>query len=72
LDYLVICDRSGQKCLRSECVKEWTGFIVKREFADRRHPLDFQKPSPKESVPEDVRPIKDHQLAYGEVKPGDL
>lgn len=71
-DYLVICDRSGFKCLRSECVKEWTGWIVKKEFADMRHPLDNQRPLPAEWVPEDVRPINDYHLADNEVQRSDL
>lgn len=66
-DYLVICARSGQKALRSECVKEWTGQIVLKEYAEPRHPLDRQVPPRPESVPTDTRPPGDDQfIDYGD------
>lgn len=55
-DYYVICDMSGEKVYRSECVKQWDGLIVKREYADARHPLDLQKPPKGERVPKETRP----------------
>jgi hypothetical protein len=58
-DFLVICDRSGQKALRSDCVKQWDGLIVLKQYAQRRHPLDMQRPPPVEQVPTDTRPCVD-------------
>lgn len=55
-DFNVICDRSGFKCKRSECVKEWTGLIVKKEFADTRHPMDFFKVPPERRFNRETRP----------------
>lgn len=67
-DYLVICDRSGQKALRSDCVKEWDGKIVLKEYAETRHPLDRQVPPRPETVPTDTRPPGDDQfLDFGDV-----
>ena len=67
-DYLVICARSGQKALRSDCVKEWDGSIVLREYSETRHPLDFPSPPGPESVPLDTRPPgEDSFLEYGDV-----
>lgn len=71
-DYLVICDRSGEKAFRSECVKEWNGLIVKREYAEQRHPLDLQRPQRKEWIPRDTRPPNDKEVAWGEVTRDDL
>lgn len=67
-DHLVICDRSGQKCLRSECVREWTGMIVKKEFSEPRHPLDRQ------IVPRRERPIIDARAPADDVflEPGEV
>lgn len=67
-DHLVICARSGQKALRSDCVREWTGQIVLKEYAEKRHPLDRQMPPPKESVPRDTRPPGDDVF----IDPGDV
>jgi hypothetical protein len=58
-DYYVRCDRSGQKRLRSECVRQWDGLIVAREYAESRHPLDLQRPPPIERVPRETRPDVD-------------
>lgn len=67
-DYLVKCDISGQKRLRSECVKMWDGKIVAREFAEARHPLDFAKPPRPEQVPRETRPMPDPTyLSAGDV-----
>lgn len=54
-DYNVICDRSGFKCKRSECRKEWDGKLVYKLFWKPRHPQDLPTKSPKPSVPSDVR-----------------
>lgn len=72
-DYLVRCDVSGQKALRSDCVKQWDGAIVIREYAEARHPLDLQRPPPVEKVPSETRPDTDPvYLDYGDVTPDDL
>lgn len=40
-DYLTTCDYSGFVCKRSECVVQWNGLLVRRDFADmERHPQD--------------------------------
>jgi len=67
-DYLVRCDRSGQKALRSECVKQWNGLIVKKEFAEARHPLDRQRMPPAERAVHDARPPGDDVF----LNPGDV
>ena len=67
-DYLVICDRSGQKRLRSECVKQWDGLIVAREYAEARHPLDLQRPPPVERNPSETRPPSEPVF----LEPGDV
>lgn len=41
--YSVQCDRSGFRADASECVREWNGLFVKREFAEQRHPQEFLK-----------------------------
>lgn len=67
-DHLVICERSGQKALRSDCVVEWDGSIVLREYSERRHPLDYPPPVKPETVPMDTRPPGDDVfLDYGDV-----
>lgn len=71
-DYYVQCDRSGEKVLRSECVREWNGFIVKREYAEQRHPLDLQTPPRPERAAPDARPENEKDLAYGEVTADNL
>lgn len=72
-DYLVTCDRSGQKALRSDCVKQWDGLIVIKEFAEERHPLDLQRPPPVEQVPNETRPASEPVfLSPGDVTAADL
>lgn len=66
-DHMIICDRSGEKCLRSEAVKEWNGLLVKREYAEKRHPLDAPPPIDKEIVAKDPRPEN-----FIFVEPGDI
>lgn len=71
-DHFVICDLSGRKSLRSECVKTWDGFIVRKELADGRHPLDTQKPPMAERSVRDSRTVNDVFLEYGDVTADDL
>jgi hypothetical protein len=72
-DFLVRCDRSGQKRLRSECVKQWDGLIVAKEYAQARHPLDLQRPPPVEQAPSETRPDSEPvYLEYGQVTKDDL
>lgn len=71
-DYLVICDKSGQQCYRSECVKQWDGALVKKEYAQKRHPLDLQRPPPVDRAPVETRNAADVFLEYGDVTPEDL
>tara|TARA_R110002167_G_scaffold27695_1_gene94134 strand:- start:968 stop:1186 length:219 start_codon:yes stop_codon:yes gene_type:complete len=33
-DYRVICDRTGKKLNRSQCVKEWNGLLVWKDVVD--------------------------------------
>ncbi len=54
-DYNVTCARSGFKCKRSDCRKEWDGQLVHKLFWKPRHPQDFPAKMPKPSIPEDVR-----------------
>lgn len=39
--YSVQCDRSGFRANASECVKEWNGKFVIKEFSEERHPQEF-------------------------------
>lgn len=71
-DYLVQCDRSGQKCFRSKCTKEWNGLIVKKQYAESRHPLDLQRPPREEQPPRDSRPQNETFLDFGDVTRDDL
>jgi len=72
-DWLVRCDRSGQKALRSDCVKQWDGLIVIKEYAEQRHPLDMERAVPAEQVPRETRPDSDPvYLDYGDVTAADL
>lgn len=72
-DFLVRCDVSGEKRLRSECVKQWNGLIVAREYAETRHPLDLQRPPPVERAPSETRPDTEPVfLNPGDVTPNDL
>lgn len=71
-DYFVQCDRSGEKVLRSQCVREWNGFIVKREYAEQRHPLDLQRPPRTEKPVSDPRGVNEVFLNYGDVTRDDF
>lgn len=42
--YSVQCDRSGLRSNASDCVLEWNGLFVRKEFAEARHPQDLIKP----------------------------
>ena len=66
-DYFVQCDRTGRKALRSQCVKTWDGFIVLKEYAEQRHPLDLQKPPKTERAVLDARPVKETFLNFGDI-----
>lgn len=71
-DHLVICDMSGEQVYRSQCVRQWDGAIVKKEYARRRHPLDLQRSPPVERPIKDARPENDVFLEYGDVTADDL
>ena len=71
-DYYVQCDRSGEKVLRSGCVKEWNGLIVKKEYAEQRHPLDLQRAPKTERPVRGARPVNEIELNYGDVTADDL
>lgn len=40
-DNYVTCDRTGLKTKRSECRREWTGLLVRKEYWEPRQPQDF-------------------------------
>jgi hypothetical protein len=67
-DFLVRCQRSGQKALRGDCVKQWDGLIVIKEYAEQRHPLDMQRAVPAERAPRETVP--DGPLVF--LDPGDV
>ncbi len=74
-DYLVTCQRSGQKALRSRCVKQWNGIIVLKKYAEARHPLDKPVIPRAEPVIKQGTGKEDedsNQLAYGDVTADDL
>jgi hypothetical protein len=71
-DYFVQCDISGRKSLRSECVRTWDGFIVRREYYETRQPLDLQRPPRAERSVPDARPENETFLNYGDVTADDL
>ncbi len=71
-DYLINCDRTGEKAFRSDCVKEWNGLIVKKEYAEARHPLDLQRPPPVEWVPKDTRPVSEVFVEWGDITEGNF
>lgn len=55
-DVKAVCDMSGFNCNRSDMVKQWNGLLVHKDFAERRHPLDYpQKIRPENGV-KDARP----------------
>jgi hypothetical protein len=40
-DYNIICDYSGQKIKRSDAMKTWDNYIVRRDLWEPRQPQDF-------------------------------
>jgi len=71
-DYNVICDRTGRKVKRSQCVKQWDGHIVLREHAEERHPQDSLPPG-RASKPVEARSeASDKFLSAGDVTVDDL
>ncbi len=71
-DYYVQCARSGRKSRRSDCVKEWTGQLVRKEYSEQRHSLDFQRAPRAEQVVHDAQPLNEIELSYGDVTADDL
>lgn len=71
-DYNVICDRSGFKCKRSECRKEWDGKLVYKLFWKPRHPQDFPAKLSAPSVVRDARPPVYNFVSTNEVTINDL
>jgi hypothetical protein len=56
-DHLVLCDRSGFKVWASDCVTEWNGLRVHKDFADKqRHPQDFVRAVPDRQAVPNARP----------------
>ena len=55
-EYRVICDRTGKKLYRSQCVKEWNGLLVWKNVVDP-YPEYLIPPNTREdiSIP-DARP----------------
>ena len=50
--YSVQCDRTGFRANASDCVLEWNGKFVLKEFAEERHPQEFiQVPREDVAVP---------------------
>jgi hypothetical protein len=72
-DYNVICDRTGQKVKRSQCVKQWDNLIVLKSHAEDRHPQDTLPPGRASRPLEDARPEStDTFLNAGDVTVDDL
>ncbi len=43
-DHLVICERTGRRVHRSQCVLQWDNLLVLRSHAEERHPQDLLPP----------------------------
>ena len=72
-DYNVICDRSGRKVKRSECLLEWNGLLVHKKYYEERHPQDFVRGvRDNQSVPLPRTEGPDVFVGTNEVKPEDL
>lgn len=72
-DYNVICDRTGYKVKRSQCVKQWDGLIVLKSHAEERHPQDNLPPGRASKPLTDARPeATDTFLNAGDVTINDL
>ena len=69
----VICDRTGFKVKRSQCVLQWDNRLVLRSHAEERHPQD-NLPHGRASKPIlDARPEQtDNFLDAGDVTVGDV
>ncbi len=65
-DYLVICDRSGQKFYRSECRMTWDGLLVHKSKWDPKHPQLDIKPHKDDISVEDARPRQSINWADGQ------
>ena len=72
-DHNVLCDRTGRKVKRSQCVLQWDNLLVLKEHAEERHPQD-NLPAGRVSQPVDIsRPEgTDTFLSYGDVTPDTL
>lgn len=67
-DHNVICDRTGYKVKRSECIREWNGLLVRRESWEPRHPQDFVRAF------EDDQSVRDPRSEANDrfLEPGDV
>lgn len=69
----VICERTGFKLKRSQCRKEWTGRIVRKESWEARNAQDFLRSKPDRQQVADPRTVQARTfLAVDEVKADDL
>lgn len=70
-EYRVICDRTGKKLYRSQCVKEWNGLLVWKSVVDP-YPEYLIPPNTREdiSVPE-ARPDAEVDI-FNVPNPNDL
>lgn len=73
-DYWIICNRTGFKIRRSEAVTDGeNGMIVKRGWADPKHPNEMRLKPRKPYVPTYVSPEPaDHFLEANEITASDL
>jgi len=55
-DYNVICDLTGVKVKRSQCILRWDGMLVRREVSEDRHPQDFLRAREERNNVRDARP----------------
>jgi hypothetical protein len=55
-DFLRVCDRSGFTVWASDTVKEWSGLIVCKGFAEPRHPQDYLRARREDMRVPDARP----------------
>jgi hypothetical protein len=63
-DHNVICDISGQKRKRSECMYTWDGLLVSKDKWDPKHPqLNLRGKEDKIAVP-DTRPRRAEPVFY--------
>jgi hypothetical protein len=69
--YSVQCDRSGFRANMSDCVTEWNGRLVLKQFSEQRHPMDRFRP-PREDVPAPVVRSRDLTNVIDPLVPPDL